>query len=371
VHGGVAKNGSPTFSPAPVTKAPSVADPLAALPVPSTTGLTNYGSQNLSGASKATIKPGIYSQIIVSGSASLTLGGGLYIIEGGGFQVSGSARVTGTGVTVYNAGSKFPNSGGSFGAISLSGSGTISLSPATTGPYAGVLFAQPAANTEPLSVSGAAIAGVTGMIYAPAAQLVASGSAQVSASFVVNTLTLSGSAVLNGGSANAMIATVTGTLTQSQPKIELTALASGAAGTNFARPHFPRHRALVHRSTAFGSSAPNQLVRDQVAVKKTATTRSDATLGRKPGRSSPNHERGVTHRPPESDILPLATTTSRSPSSTSQQSDRMIEELLDDLVAGLLSVPAQTAQSTTVGPERVSIVFTPTRNVKADDGGRG
>ena len=50
-----------------------------------------------SGNSKATIKPGIYSQITVSGNASLTMSAGLYIIEGGGFQVSGNASVTGTG----------------------------------------------------------------------------------------------------------------------------------------------------------------------------------------------------------------------------------------------------------------------------------
>jgi hypothetical protein len=125
------------------------------------------------------------------------MGAGLYIIEGGGFQVTGNASVSGTGVTLYNAGSKFPNSGGTFGAITLSGNGTISLSPPTTGSYAGVLILQPAANTQALSFSGNAMAGVSGTVYAPAAQLVESGNAEVSATVIVDTMTLSGNAIAN------------------------------------------------------------------------------------------------------------------------------------------------------------------------------
>ena len=36
---------------------------------------------------------------------------GIYIIEGGGFSVSGNASVTGSGVTIVNAGSKYPEHG--------------------------------------------------------------------------------------------------------------------------------------------------------------------------------------------------------------------------------------------------------------------
>jgi Ca2+-binding RTX toxin-like protein len=198
VHGGVSKSGFASFSPAPVTKAASVADPLAGLLVPSLTGLTNYGSETLTGTSQATIKPGIYSAITVSLNAKLTMGAGLYIIEGGGFQVSGNASVTGTGVTIYNAGSKFPAAGGTTGAISLSGNGTIKLTPASTGPYAGIVFVQPASNTQALSLASNAVAGITGTIYAPAAQLAASGNAQLNLTLDVDTLTLSGNVVASG-----------------------------------------------------------------------------------------------------------------------------------------------------------------------------
>ncbi len=229
VHGGVSKSGSPSFSPAPVTKAATVADPLAGLPVPSTTGLSSYGSESVSGVTKATINQGIYSSISVSGSASLTMNPGLYIIEGGGFQVSGAGAVTGTGVTIYNTNSKFPSTGGTTGAISLSGSGAIKLTPATTGSYAGDLFIQPAANTQVLSFSGAAMAGVSGTIYAPSAQLAESGSASLNMALVVDTLTLSGAAVANG----LILAAPTGTVAYDPAQIRtaygINALSAGVS----------------------------------------------------------------------------------------------------------------------------------------------
>ena len=193
VHGGVQKSGNASFSPAPTTGAATLADPLSGLAqsLPSTSGLTNYGSESLSGNSSATIKPGIYSQISASGNARLTLTSGLYIIEGGGFSVSGNASVTGSGVTIFNAGSKYPTTGGTYGSISLSGNGNVTLSPPTTGTYAGVVIFQPADNTKALSISGNA-SSVTGEIYAPAAQLNESGNGQLNASIVVDTMTISG-----------------------------------------------------------------------------------------------------------------------------------------------------------------------------------
>ena len=150
--------------------------PAGALAPPSTSGLTNYGSESLSGNSSATINPGIYSQITVSGNAKLTLNSGTYIIEGGGFTVSGNASVSGSGVMIVNAGSNYPDHGGNFGSITLSGNGTFNLSPPTTGTYAGILIFQPRDNTKALSFSGNA-SGMTGTIYAPAAQLAESGNA--------------------------------------------------------------------------------------------------------------------------------------------------------------------------------------------------
>jgi hypothetical protein len=193
VVGGVQKSGGATFSPAPTTGVAPLPDPLAGLSGPSTAGLTDYGSVNLSSGS-LTINPGIYSKINVSGTGtSLTLNPGTYIIEGGGLTVSGSASLTGSGVFLYNAGSNYPNAGGSYGGITLSGSGTIALTAPTSGPYAGIVIFQSRDNTRALSFSGSAMGGMSGTIYAADAALSVSGSASLQDPLDVGTLNLSGS----------------------------------------------------------------------------------------------------------------------------------------------------------------------------------
>jgi hypothetical protein len=172
-----------------------VSDPLLGLSGPSTISVTNYGSLSLTKGTQ-TICPGIYSQISVSGNASLTMNPGVYIIEGGGLTVTGNASVAGSGVMIYNAGSNYPSSGGSFGGITLSGNGTFSLSAETTGTYAGLLIFQSRQNTRALSFSGNAMAGMTGTIYAANALLSMSGNAALQNPLVVGTLNLSGNVTL-------------------------------------------------------------------------------------------------------------------------------------------------------------------------------
>jgi uncharacterized delta-60 repeat protein len=176
----------------------SVPDPLAGLASPSTTGLTSYGSVVLSGNSKIsmTLNPGIYSQIAISGNASVTMNPGVYVIKGGGLAVSGSASIGGIGVMICNAGSNYPNPGGSFGGITLSGTGTFNLSAPVSGPYAGVVIFQSRQNTRALSISGSIMTGLNGAIYAPNALLSLSGGGQVQAALDVGMLSVSGGASL-------------------------------------------------------------------------------------------------------------------------------------------------------------------------------
>ncbi len=191
VTGGVNNSHNASLSPTPTTGAPALADPLAALAEPSTAGLTNYGAVSLSGTSSATIEPGIYTQISVSGQGSLTMNSGVYMIEGGGFSVSGQGSVSGAGVMIFNAGGDYPNTGGSYGGVSLSGQGSYNLSPPASGTYAGITIFQSRDNTAALSVSGNA-SGMTGTIYAPAAALAETGNAQLNTAIVAETMTVSG-----------------------------------------------------------------------------------------------------------------------------------------------------------------------------------
>ncbi len=198
IVGGYHNTGSGGITPTP-TPAPSVADPLAYLPVPSastnpsTTGLMTYGAVVYSSGSH-TLYPGIYSEILLEGSASATLMPGLYVIQGGGVTVEGSASITGSGVVFYNTSNPTTGAFGSFLLMS-----TSTLSAPTSGTYAGVLLFQDRSDTkadEILAGTGnsSAAFNLSGTVYAFEAPLTIS--AHVAIAVDVNTLTLGGTAVL-------------------------------------------------------------------------------------------------------------------------------------------------------------------------------
>jgi hypothetical protein len=192
VVGGVQRTGNAAFHPAPVTGSAVVPDPLASLAAP--VGGTTKGSEILAGNGAATINPGVYSQISVSGNAVLDLNPGVYVIAGGGFEVSGNATVRGSGVLIYNAGSAFPNPGGTFGSINVSGNSLVTFTPSAGGIYAGLGIVQSRDNTDSMTLSGTAELGSTGTIYLPSAALNMSGNSNLSGPLIVDELTLSGNA---------------------------------------------------------------------------------------------------------------------------------------------------------------------------------
>ena len=213
VVGGYSVTGSSSFSTAPVKGSALVADPLHSLPIPSATNLASFAAVNIGGVTSQTISPGIYPSINVSASARLTMNPGIYVITGGGFSVSGTGSVAGSGVMIYNAGSNYNGgSGGSYGGFTISGIGAVSLSPPTSGPYAGIFLFQSRDNARAISFSGAAVAALNGgVIYAPSALLTLSGSAQLGASnqptspLIVNELQFTGNGIsdLTAGPARA------------------------------------------------------------------------------------------------------------------------------------------------------------------------
>ena len=144
----------------------------------------------------------------------------MYIITGGEFTVSGNAGVSGSGVTIFNAGSNYSGStdGGNFGGISLSGNGNVNLNPPTIGTYAGILIYQSRVNTRALSISVNANVHVNGIIYAAYAALTISGNGQLDDTLIVNTLNINGNIALTqlatgsdnagevGGNSNTLLA---------------------------------------------------------------------------------------------------------------------------------------------------------------------
>ena len=225
VVGGVEATGHASFSPTPQTGHAVVPDPYRSLAAPS--GGASLGGILLAGNASLTIHPGVYNQINVSGNAQLTMTSGVYVIAGGGLSVSGNASVNGTQVMIYNAGGNYLGGSG-FGDIDLSGNGRIVLSAPTSGPYAGVLLFQARDNQQGLTLSGNAVNGLSGTIYAANAPATISGNASLNLPVVVNTLTLNGNAVLGDPPASSA------TLSGSDPPVsgfELSPLVNVAVAT--------------------------------------------------------------------------------------------------------------------------------------------
>ncbi len=197
VVGGISRSGNAQATKTGVPA--SSVDPLASLTSPSLAGLMDYGAVNVSGNSTRTLSPGVYTSIQLSGNAIVTMNPGTYIIKGGGFTVSGNATVSGSNLTIFNAGSNYNSTtdGGSFGGISLSGNGNINLNPPTTGPYSGILIYQSRLNTRAINISGNAIVNVNGTIYAANATLTMSGNGRLNDSLIVNMLNISGNVALS------------------------------------------------------------------------------------------------------------------------------------------------------------------------------
>jgi hypothetical protein len=165
---GTFTNGSATFSGVIHNGMPAMADPLASLLVPSPPSPT-YSAVNYSGGAPLTLNPGTYvGGIQIKGSGPVTLLPGIYYMQGGGFSITGTSTVTGTGVMIYNAPSR------SSDAINIS-SGTLNLTAPSSGTYQGIAFFQDRTSTVTVTVTSTGTANVTGIVYAAKALVLVSG----------------------------------------------------------------------------------------------------------------------------------------------------------------------------------------------------
>jgi hypothetical protein len=106
--------------------------------------------------------------------------------------------LTANGVFLYNAGTSFPSAGGTFGGVSLSGNGSVDMSPPTTGPYAGLMLFQSRDNAQPFSVTGnMSVLKVRGTLYGPRMRADISGQNTIPAQIIVDTLKITGQGSLD------------------------------------------------------------------------------------------------------------------------------------------------------------------------------
>jgi Flp pilus assembly protein TadG len=213
---------SGTFDPTPMTHVQPVGDPLGALasPTPSTTTIPSgtfscnsvcgvlpttspcpCGNITLAGSGSLTIPPGNYNTINVGGSSVLTLETGTYFINGA-FTVGGTGGASiqeSAGVLLYfTCGTTTQlvacSSGGQAGgSLTLSGTGSLTLAPMTTGPYANLTVFYDRNNTGTMSLSGTPGMELSGTIYAKDSALTLNGTGStIESLIIVNTATISG-----------------------------------------------------------------------------------------------------------------------------------------------------------------------------------
>jgi Flp pilus assembly protein TadG len=208
------------------------ADPLASLPVPTTSNgvLANYYSAtatgggspvtitpasspqvvNIGNGNSAALLPGIYTAISVQGGSTVTFAPGIYVLAGGGLTIGNGAVVSGSGVMFYNTSVLYnPVTGAdgllglgilglNVGAFNLGGGVNFNLSGITSGPFAGMLMFQDRLNPAQLNLNNGSSSPTTNSTYyAPMANLNIQGGATYDSPFVVGSVTIGNGVQVN------------------------------------------------------------------------------------------------------------------------------------------------------------------------------
>ena len=192
-EGAARVSGSVVLSPDPSSVTAQIEDPLAGLDVPDVgTSPDSAGTSDspalLRVTAAGTLRPGVYwGGIAITSDVVLT--SGVYVMAGGGLSTVGGGSLQGDGVLIYNT----DNPGiQDCGAMVLTGSNNVSLTPATSGEYTDITLWQDAACTQAFSFSGGHSA-ATGVIYVPGAHFNLNGGGTLGAVQVfANTIQVSG-----------------------------------------------------------------------------------------------------------------------------------------------------------------------------------
>jgi len=201
VVGGASTNNNGSFSPTPKTGVLPLSDPLIAIVAPTVGGCTytNYPNPGSMGGQTVTLYPGTYCNgINIANGMTGIFTSGTYIISGGGMNIAGGSKVTGSSVMFYIS----KGNGYSFAPLVINNGTTVTLSAPTSGTYSGMLFFQDrsitTANTSNSSTSlaGGATMTLTGAIYLPGTQLNVSNGTNTSATY---TIVVADSILFQGG----------------------------------------------------------------------------------------------------------------------------------------------------------------------------
>ena len=159
------------------TGVPPTPDPYINLPEPDiklmprqslqTAQVINHGD----GVRTFILEPGVYKNgLNFSGKDNVIMKPGIYAMDGGGFSFSGMGSLTATEVMLFNDGRTNSD------AVKITGQGTVTWTPPSSGTYKGITLFQSRDHYAPVSISGQGGMNIKGVLYAPAALVDVSGS---------------------------------------------------------------------------------------------------------------------------------------------------------------------------------------------------
>jgi hypothetical protein len=186
-------------TPQPTLGIPQTSDPLAGVITPPTYNAASCTAAPTAGKKATTVTWGsaaggitCYSgDVVVGKNITVTMDPGMYVFTGT-LDFSGGGTLNGTGVTIYIPPGGTLGGGGN-------GNTTLNLTAPTSGAYSGVVMYQNASNTNTISFNGTPIVGLTGIVYAPGAELDLSGNTtmNLTTDLIVGSLFDKGNATIN------------------------------------------------------------------------------------------------------------------------------------------------------------------------------
>jgi hypothetical protein len=197
------------------TQQPQVANPYAAIAVPTGTGC-KYGSAgnplHVLGWQNPTLSAdGVYcGGLTIDSGGTVAMNPGVYIINGGSFSLQGGTSLTGTGVTIVLTGS-----GTDYATASVGNGTSMTLSAPTTGATKGLAFFQnPAApNTGTDSFAGGTTMAITGALYFPSQKVTYNNGSTAGATctqLIAWRMAFAGGATFNSNCGSAGVSTIGG-----------------------------------------------------------------------------------------------------------------------------------------------------------------
>ncbi len=165
----------------------SVGDPLASIPTPTIPPATSTPMSNYQGWGSFSMQPGLYTgDVNLGNGGTFTMAPGVYYIQGGSFNIANGCTLTGNGVTIY-----IDNGGGT---INFEGGTKTTLTPPTSGPYAGLSYFQDRNSAVPPNIANGSTINMSGTFYAAGAALTFAGGSKTNeygAQMVCKTMNLS------------------------------------------------------------------------------------------------------------------------------------------------------------------------------------